>query len=413
MYTQQTPWYVNYDETEVPPFALPDVLTGVDGQKISSVQEWEANRNALLETFRKEMYGRRMPLPDKVEYKLLSEKKEALDGLAVMQQIEMTFSMNNGRSHKAVMLLFIPAAAKEKVPVFCGLTFNGNHVVLDDPDILVTGEVGSKYRSFDRTPGAQSRRFPLKEIMKRSFALAVCSYHDFFPDDARAWKESIFSLFMTDEELTPRGRDVSAIGGWAWGLSRMLDFLETHPAVDGSRAAVFGHSRLGKAALWAGAEDTRFKLVWSNDSGCGGAAPSRRLYGETLFAMCARPDGFGHYWFTDTVKDICSEPEKLSIDQHQLIALTAPRGITVHSATKDQWADPRGEYLSLWHAAPVFALYGKKGIPCATPPAPDTPVGTDMNYLLREGAHDLLLSDWLCSMNAFEYVLKKPGASSR
>jgi hypothetical protein len=201
MYTQQIPWRVNYDETEVPPFVLPDVLKSVEGTPITSVQEWEANRSALLELFRKEMYGRRMPLPDKVEYKLLSEKKNALDGLAVMQQIEMTFSMNNGKSHKAIMLLFIPASARKPVPVFTGLTFNGNHVVCNDPDILVTGSVGAEFRDFDRTYGSQARRFPLKRIMERSFAVAVCSYHDFFPDDYRGWEKSILPLFLSTEEL--------------------------------------------------------------------------------------------------------------------------------------------------------------------------------------------------------------------
>ena len=406
MYIQQEPWRVNYDESQVPPFTLPEVLRSVDGKRISTAAEWESNREPLLELFRKEMYGRRMPRPHKTRYTLLSEKSGALDGLALMRQIEMTFSMENGREHKAVMLLFIPADAGKAVPVFTGLTFNGNHVVCDDPDILVTGTAGEAFRSFDRTPGAQSRRFPLKQLMERSFAVAVCSYHDFFPDDHRGWEESIFSLFFSPEELRPRGRDISAIGAWAWGISRMLDYLETDPLIAADKAAVFGHSRLGKAALWAGAEDTRFKLVCVNDSGCGGAAPSRRLWGETLYSMHRKEESFGNYWFTHTVKDICKTPEKLSVDQHQLISLIAPRSIAVHSATRDRWADPRGEYLSLWHAGPVYELYGKKSLTGATPPPPDTPVGSDMSYFLREGSHDLLLSDWECYMDAFERTLK-------
>lgn len=406
MYSQQTPWQVNYDETQVPPFTLPEVLRSVDGRKISSATEWERNRPALLELFRKEMYGRRMPLPHRTTYKLLSEKKDALDGTALMQQIEMTFSMEDQREHKAVMLLFIPAGVKGPVPVFTGLTFNGNHVVSDDPDILVTGVTGETFRSFDRTPGAQSRRFPLKRLMERSFALAVCSYHDFFPDNYKGWEKSIFSLFLSPEELRPRGRDISAIGAWAWGISRMLDYLETHPLVDAGKAAVFGHSRLGKAALWAGAEDTRFKLVCVNDSGCGGASPNRRLWGETLYAMHLKEESFGNYWFTHTLRDICKTPEKLSIDQHQLIALIAPRSVAVHSATEDRWADPRGEYLSLWHAGKVYELYGRKDLICATPPPPDTPAGSTMSYFLRTGAHDMLLPDWECYMDAFDSALK-------
>lgn len=406
MYVQELPWQVNYNESEVPLYTLPDVLTAVDGSKITTAAEWEANRDALVQVFRDVMYGRRPPMADKVEYTLLSEKKDALDGTAVMRQVELKFTMNNGKSHKAVMLLFIPADAKGPVPVYCGLTFIGNHVVCDDPDILITGTVGAEFRSFDYTRGAQSRRFDLKTFMKRSIALAVCSYHDFFPDDYKGWKKSIWSLFVPEEEMEPRIKNASAIGAWAWGLSQMLDYLETVPEIDADKAAVFGHSRLGKTALWAAVEDTRFKFAHVNDSGCGGAAPNRRLFGETLFCMCSNSAGFGHYWFTEYVNDICLTPEKLPVDQHQLIALVAPRGVAVHSATEDLWADPTGEYISLWNANPVYALYGKKTLTSATPPPPDTPVGTDMSYFLRKGKHDLLPSDWACSLDAFEYVLK-------
>ena len=406
MYVQELPWKVNYDESEVPLYTLPDVLTAVDGSKITTAAQWEANREALVQVFRDVMYGRRPPMADKVEYTLLSEKKGALDGTAVMRQIELKFTMNNGKSHKAVMLLFIPADAKGPVPVYCGLTFIGNHVVCDDPDILITGSVGAEFRSFDYTRGVQSRRFDLKTFMKRSIALAVCSYHDFFPDDYKGWKKSIWSLFVPEEEMEPRIKNASAIGAWAWGLSRMLDYLETVPEIDADKAAVFGHSRLGKTSLWAAVEDTRFKFAHVNDSGCGGAAPNRRLFGETLFCMCSNSSGFGHYWFSEYVNDVCLTPEKMPVDQHQLIALVAPRGVAVHSATEDLWADPTGEYISLWNANPVYALYGKNTLTSATPPPPDTPVGTDMSYFLRKGNHDLLPSDWACSLDAFEYVLK-------
>ena len=251
MYVQELPWQVNYNESEVPLYTLPDVLTAVDGSKITTAAQWEANRGALVQVFRDVMYGRRPPMADKVEYTLLSEKKDALDGTAVMRQVELKFTMNNGKSHKAVMLLFIPADAKGPVPVYCGLTFIGNHVVCDDPDILITGTAGAEFRSFDYTRGAQSRRFDLKTFMKRSIALAVCSYHDFFPDDYRGWKKSIWSLFVPEEEMEPRIKNASAIGAWAWGLSRMLDYLETVPEIDADKAAVFGHSRLGKTSLWA------------------------------------------------------------------------------------------------------------------------------------------------------------------
>lgn len=409
MYVQQIPWEVNYDESRVPPFQLPDPLVSVSGAPIRTVGEWEENREALLETFRRYMYGRRLPQPDNVKYTLLSEKKDALEGQAVMRQIEMEFSMADGRSHKAVMLLFIPAGVSGAVPVFTGLTFHGNHVVCDDPEILITGCAIEGSGVLERTRGFQSRRFPLKEIMAHKFALAVASYHDFFPDSFYGWRKSILPLFLSEAELNraPRPENVSAIGVWAWGISRMLDCLETLPEIDAAKAAVFGHSRLGKTALWAGAEDTRFKLVCVNDSGCGGAAPSRRLYGETLFAMCRTPEGFGNYWFVPKVRELCRTPELLPVDQHQLISLIAPRCIAVHSATEDQWADPRGEYMSLYQASPVFKLYGRETPASETPPPPETPVGSDMSYFLRTGKHDILAADWKCYMEVFDHALRR------
>lgn len=410
MYVQNTvDWTANYNESEIPPFTLPELLRTVDGREITDSAQWEANRPALLQTFRDVMYGRRLPLPDKVEYTLLSEKKDAIDGLAVRREIELKFSMNDGRSHKAVMLLYIPAAASGPVPVFTGLTFIGNHVVSDEEDIRMTGHAGALLNGFTRVRGVQTRRFPLAEIMKRNFALAVCSYHDFFPDHIGGWYQSIFRIFMTPEELAEH-KNATAIGAWAWGISRMLDCLETLPEIDADKAAVFGHSRLGKTSLWCGAEDTRFKLVCVNDSGCGGAAPDRRLFGETLYTMCRNPAGYGNYWFTHTMKDVALTPEKLPVDQHQLIALTAPRSIAVHSATEDLWADPKGEYLSTWSAGPVFKLYGKKPLESESQPAPDTPVGTDVSYFLRTGKHDLLLSDWQCYMDAFDHTIGRTPA---
>ena len=174
--------------------------------------------------------------------------------------------------------------------------------------------------------------------------------------------------------------------------------------IDGTKAAVFGHSRLGKASLWAGANDERFKLVCVNDSGCGGAALSRRLYGETLFSMFER-SRIG-YWFTDTLREKALHPEELPLDQHELIALIAPRAVSVHSATEDQWADPKGEYLAAYHAGPAFRLFRKTPLSSETPPAPETPAGSDVSYYYRTGQHDLLLADWLHYLAMADRVFK-------
>ena len=395
MYVQKIPWEANYDESEMPVYPLPELLPpGIDSR-----EKWEKiRRPELLRLFEEVMYGELPPMPDRVRYELLSEKPDALGGRALRREVRLHFEMNDGRVHHADMLCYIPAARPAPAPVFVGLTFVGNHVVTAEPDVRITGlAYDDGAHELDRTRGVQVRRFPFETILGRGYAVAVASYHDFFPDRIDGWEQSIYRLFYSGDTLK-RGPGHSSIGAWAWGLSRMLDSLAAMPEIDKARAAVFGHSRLGKTSLWAGVTDPRFKVVCVNDSGCGGAALSRRLYGETLFSMCNRND-FGHFWFTDTLAAKSEHPETLPVDQHELVALVAPRPVAVHSATEDQWADPTGEYLAAYHAGPVWELYGKTPLASATPPAPDRAVGTDVSYFLRTGKHDLLLSDWIHYMD--------------
>ena len=407
MYVQKIPWTVNYDESQMPGYTLPDVLLCQDGSKIETADDWQKKRRPeLLQMFKDVMYGEIPPRPDRVRYELQSEKKDARGGKAVRREVRIHLEMNNGKSHSIDMLYYLPANAKGKVPVFVGLTFIGNHVITDEPDVRITGLAGdTPEKQIDREHGIQVRRFPIDTILDRGYALATASYHDVFPDRLTGWETSIYELFFSGEELK-RPKGYSCIGAWAWGISRMLDYLETVPEIDASKAAVYGHSRLGKTALWTGVIDDRFKLVCVNDSGCGGAALSRRLYGETLFSMCNVYD-IGKYWFTETLPAKAGHPENLPLDQHELIALTAPRTVSVHSATEDQWADPKGEYLSAYYAGPVFKLFGKTPLASETPPEPEHAVGTDVSYYCRIGKHDLLLSDWNHYMDMADRIFNR------
>ena len=294
-------------------------------------------------------------------------------------------------------LLYIPMK-RSPCPAFIGLTFHGNHVAESDPSIQLTGLTLDRSPEFrkktEKMRGAQSRRFPLKEILSRGYAIAFASYHDVFPDRENGWKDSIYQLFFSQKELARRPEKYSAIGAWSWAISRMADYLSSRPEIDPEKLAVFGHSRLGKTSLWTGVCDQRFKLVCVNNSGCGGAALSRRLFGETLFSMCFNNRKVGRWWFTDSLPQFALTPEKLPIDQHQLLALVAPRKLCIHSANLDQWADPKGEYLSLYNAGKVFALYGLKPLSSPEMPPADTPIGSDVSYMIRTGKHDILLSDW-------------------
>lgn len=399
-YQQTLPWKENYDEAKMPPYTLPDLLCCFDGRKIETADDWQKYRRPeLLTAFRDYMYGEEPPLPDHTSYEVLDEAV-VHHGLGIRRQIKLTFTMDNGKSHSVVMLLYIPAKkrANGKAPVFVGLTFDGNHVVELDPAIIKTGSPAAMKK--DR--GIQSYRFPLDYILWRGYAIAIVSYHDFFRDEPTGWQHSIFELFYDKEQLAQgRLEQYSAIGAWSWGISRMLDYLETVPEIDGDKAIVYGHSRLGKTSLWTGARDERFKLVCVNNSGCGGAALSRRLYGETLFSMhnyCSFA-----FWFCGKLKELALTPEKLPIDQHCLIAMIAPRAVAVHSAILDQWADPKGEYLSTYHAGPAFSLFSLEPLTSEEPPELDVPVGSMISYFCRNGGHAIITAD-------FEHYLDRADA---
>jgi hypothetical protein len=229
-------------------------------------------------------------------------------------------------------------------------------------------------------------------IIGQGFAVATAYYGDIEPDHADGWKEGLRAALSKDGDKTEwKDGEWGAIGAWAWGLSRILDYLETDKDVDAKHVAVIGHSRLGKTSLWAGAQDQRFAFVISNNSGEGGAALMRRNFGETTAVITK---AFPH-WFTKTYTSYAGNEAACPVDQHMLIALAAPRPIYIASAVADEWADPKGEFLSGLNAEPVYALFGKKGYGgIKEHPAIDTPVGDTIGYHIRTGKHDVTDYDW-------------------
>lgn len=375
-----------YDDSLVLPYTVPEPLKCFDGKTVTTPHEWFAKRRPeLLKWFTDNFYGPLPPRPDQTTYEVLEESDDALDGTAIRRQIRLNFAMANGKTHTAEMLIYLPKNANGKVPAFLGLNFKGNHTTVADEAVHINP------RKADLPRAESERRWPHKDVVARGYASATCCYHDFFPDATNGWEESIWSLF--DDTL--QGFDgthpkYGAISAWAWGLSRLLDCLETLPEVDATRVVVHGHSRLGKTALWAGVNDQRFRMVVSNDSGCGGAALSRRWYGETFLVML---NVFRHWCPAPLRQYIVREPE-MPVDQHELIAMVAPRPVAVASATEDQWADPKGEFLSAYHAGPVYQLLGHCQTLGQNMPQPGEYVSGDVSYHYRVGVHDQIAFDW-------------------
>ena len=397
-----------YDESKVPTYVLPEVLVSTKGKKITTVQDWEAiRRPEILAIFAEQVYGKTPTKKLPIRFETTSIDKNALGGTATRKQITAYFSADK-RQHMDI-LLYTPNATAKPVPVFLGLNFSGNQSVHADPGIVITknwipdwkdpGLVNNHASEANR--GARARRWPVEEILARGYGVATVYYGDLQPDRADSFDESIHPLFYKKGQTQPASDEWGAIGTWAWGLSRAMDYLETDQDVDKKQVAVIGHSRLGKAALWAGAQDQRFALVISNDSGEGGAAITRRQYGEQIKRINT---SFPH-WFAGNYKQYNDREAALPVDFHELIALMAPRPVYVASASEDQWSDPKGEYLSAYHAGPVYALYGHPTLQTATPPAVEVPVGQQSwtGYHMRNGKHDILLYDWDKFMNFADF----------
>ena len=369
----------NYEESEVPNYSLNNPIEGV-----SKKEDWPKRRQFLYELVESNMFGK-APEFDRKSLKVTIDTQDIsiLDGKGIMSQPLLTFANKEVR-----LLIFRPKLSTVPVPAFLGYNFNGNHTVHSEESIKITEEwvprkKDNKASEGDR--GTSSSRWDVSSIIESGYALITVYCGEVDPDFHDEFKNGIHANYPK-----PKPHEWGTISGWAWGLSRVMDFLEEEKFIDESRVSVIGHSRLGKTSLWAGASDPRFALVISNNSGCGGAALSKRKFGETVKRINT---SFPH-WFCNNFKQYNDKEENLPFDQHILMSLIAPRPLYVASASKDLWADPLGEFLSVKYADPVYRMLTGEGLPSKKMPGTNKPIQGRIGYHLREGKHDITNYDW-------------------
>jgi hypothetical protein len=401
---------INYDESRVAPYTLPDPLVRADGRPVRSADEWRRERRPeLLALFEREVYGRVPPAPAGMWHEVRSADAHALGGIATRKEVRVHFDRGQDEPYMD-LLLWVPNARRAPAPAFLSLSY-GNHTITTDTAVSVSAHFLRDHPIPDSAHGQVRRgewadRWPIATIVGRGYALATVYVGDLDPDAPDAIAHGIRPHYFAAGQTEPRDDEWGALASWGWGLSRALDYLEHDADVDARRVALMGHSRTGKAALWAAARDERFAMVISNESGTGGAKLSRRHFGETVAEINR---GFP-FWFAHNFRKYDGREGELPVDQHELLALIAPRPVYVAVAADDLWGDPRGSFLAAKAAEPVFALLGApSALPDAMPPANHPTLDGTIGFHLRPGTHDVTDYDWQQFLALADRHLRRPG----
>ena len=381
---------VNYTEALVGDYTLPDPLVLANGKPVGDAKTWyEQRRPEIVRLFEENQYGRSPGRPDAMSFEVFDKGTPALDGKAIRRQVTIYFSGDKS-GPQMDLLLYLPAGVSKPVPVLLNISFTANSNVVDDPGIK-PGEIWNREKQ--KVPASTGRRFgriDVEPFLAAGFGVATFYYGDVDPDFEGGLPHGVRALYLKAGQSEPAADEWGSIAAWAWGSSRALDYLETDGGVDAKRVAITGVSRLGKTVMWAGARDTRFAMVIASCSGEGGAALSRRNYGERIQHLTAR---FG-YQFARNYAKFGEHVEQFPVDAHMLVALIAPRPLLLQTGNTDKWSDPMGEFRSAVAAGPVYELLGKQGLDTDEIPPAGEPILHTLGYLMHNGGHGTVPSDW-------------------
>ena len=387
----------NYDESKVPDYTLPPVLTSFDGQIINTVETWEKTRRPeIIKFFEQNIFGETpRPLsPIQKSFKVLSENRNLFDGSCTRKDVEITFQNRVG-SVAMPLVLFAPNNAKGKVPVILlanGSDIRRKNLALDDSQRF----------------GSTRNGIPLHQLMMRGIGVATVDYQAFGKDNKDPEGKvtgGIIDLFMKPGQESRNENEWGMISVWAYALRAGMDYLETDPNVHEDQVATLGCSIGGKVALWAAATDTRFGMALLATAGHGGDAIWRREYGETLDNMCQ----YLPTWICRNANKYAKNVHEMPVDQHSLLATMAPRPLYVSTAYHDLWADQKGQWIGTFNAAPAFELYNQKvDFPSPQQPEINQPVTESaIGFHVRSGVHGLELFDWEQYMKFIEFHFMK------
>jgi hypothetical protein len=383
----------NYTEARTGLYTLPDPLTLANGDRVTTPETWfERRRPEILRLLEENQFGKVPDQPVDIAFEVYDAGTPAFEGRALRKQVTIRFE-RGGESEYADLLIYVPANTDAAAPLLLELGWSPNNLVVDDPGVKVGRNWNAESRT--RSPANEGRAFGNLDVMRmidRGYGIATFNYNDIEPDRLDAFDGSIRRLFLAPGQSAPAPNEWGAVAAWAFGISRAMDYFVMDPAIDEERIAITGASRLGKTVLWAGASDERIAAVIASVSGEGGAALSRRDYGETVAHLVA-PTRFP-YWFADNYDNWADRMTEAPFDAHLIITLIAPRPLLLQTGYTDKWSDPYGEFLAARAATPVYDLLGASGIDEPVQPRLGEPMMNTLAYLMHDGGHGVLPADW-------------------